>query len=120
MPSFRAVTSARGNIAGIVRAFEIKLGLEAGALGPRVAAALADATARGVATLVIVHELVALFNVLKELDTQLDRRGAENTRARQIQDQLDRITAVISDMDSASRIFVDVRKTGGVITQQSL
>jgi len=120
MPEFTAVSSARGNVAGIVRAFEINLGLEAGGLGTRVAAALADATARGVASLVIVHELVALFQTLQELDAQLDRRGAEIIRAREIQGRLDALAWVIEEESNQARAYRVPIGAGAVITQQTI
>lgn len=100
MPTFRAVSSARGNIAGIVRAFEINLGIEAGTLGPRLALGLGSAVARGVAGLVLVEELVTLYQVLAELDAETDRIGAERIRARELAARADQVAARIARIEA--------------------
>ena len=100
MPTFRAVSSARGNIAGIVRALETRLGLGAGELAPRVAVALGETVGAGVALIGLAHEVVQLYRTLNELNSELDRLGLESRRRRQLEREAAAIALRLAEIDT--------------------
>jgi hypothetical protein len=100
MFTFKAAPLPSGNIGGIVRALELQLGLAAGELGPKVLLALADTVAKGIGTVVVLHELKILYQQLSDINDALDQLGVEKKKKKQLEAQLAAIAILIAEQEA--------------------